>query len=103
MHFFETAAEVYHHKKDFLKVLDTVKTPNLKLKSVMADLKSQIVSAFFWLILFETYRAILEPHHVWQGVVLRTLSACCRQRVFWGNVSKNLLLCFIKNCHWSAL
>jgi hypothetical protein len=40
---FETAAEIHLHKIDFLKVLDTVETPNLKIKSVIEDLRSDIV------------------------------------------------------------
>ena len=41
---FETAAEIHLHKIDFLKVLDTVETPNLKIKSVIEDLRSDIVA-----------------------------------------------------------
>ncbi|KAL4219419.1 Piwi-like protein 1 [Mactra antiquata] len=40
---FQTAAEIFVHRDDFINVLETVKTPNLKLKSVLADLKSDII------------------------------------------------------------
>lgn len=36
---FQTAAEVLLHAEDILKVIDTVKQPNKKIKSVQADLK----------------------------------------------------------------
>ena len=42
---FQTAAEVFVHTDDFLNVIESVKTPNLKLKSVEADLKSNIIRA----------------------------------------------------------
>lgn len=42
---FQTAAEVFFHKNDFIHVLKTVKTPNLKLKAVLADLESNEVMA----------------------------------------------------------
>ena len=34
---FETAAEIHLHKTDFLKILDTVETHNLKIKSVIGS------------------------------------------------------------------
>ena len=40
---FQTAAEVFHHRNDFIAVLEYVLKPNLKLKSVVADLKSEII------------------------------------------------------------
>lgn len=40
---FQTAAEVFHHKEDFITVLLSVKNPNLKLKSVLADLQSSTI------------------------------------------------------------
>lgn len=40
---FQTAAEVFHHKNDFVAVLECVTNPNLKLKSVLADLKSDSI------------------------------------------------------------
>ena len=38
---FQTAAEIHLHRHDFMVVLNSVKSPNLKLKSVIADLKSE--------------------------------------------------------------
>ena len=38
---FQTSAEIMLHRQDFLEVLSTVKQPNLKLKSVAADLQCQ--------------------------------------------------------------
>ena len=40
---FQTAAEVFVHRKEFLKVLKTVDKPNRKLQSVIADLECQII------------------------------------------------------------
>ena len=40
---FQTAAEVFHHRNDFVTVLECVTNPNLKLKSVLADLKSDSI------------------------------------------------------------
>jgi hypothetical protein len=37
---FQNAAEIYHHRRHFISILETVKQPNLKLKSILADLKS---------------------------------------------------------------
>ena len=52
---FQTAAEVYVHRKDFLTVLETVVTPNLKLQSVKADLQcDSIVTMLQCLGLFFT-------------------------------------------------
>lgn len=40
---FETAAEILVHLQDFLDVINTVQNPNLKIKSVQADLNSGTV------------------------------------------------------------
>ena len=40
---FQTSAEIILHREDFLEVLSTCKQPNLKLISVGADLKSDII------------------------------------------------------------
>ncbi|XP_045170683.2 uncharacterized protein LOC123533110 [Mercenaria mercenaria] len=42
---FQTSAEVFLHRQDFLTVLETVEKPNLKLQSVKSDLKSTEVCA----------------------------------------------------------
>lgn len=42
---FQTAAEVSLHMEDFLKVIETVRQPNKKIKAVQADLKSPIIHA----------------------------------------------------------
>ena len=42
---FQTAAEIIVHRKDFITVLESVKSPNLLLKSVLADLKSDVIVA----------------------------------------------------------
>ena len=41
---FQNAAEIIVHRKDFIAVLETVPTPNLKLKAVLADLKSDVIA-----------------------------------------------------------
>lgn len=43
---FQTSAEVYLHAKDFIEVLETVDTPNLKLQAVKADLSSGQINVF---------------------------------------------------------
>ncbi|XP_045190091.2 uncharacterized protein LOC123547228 [Mercenaria mercenaria] len=42
---FQTAAEIFLHRAHFIHVLETVKSPNLKLKSVIADLKDDRIFA----------------------------------------------------------
>jgi hypothetical protein len=42
---FQTAAEIVHHHKDFLHVLDSVKSPHLKLKAVKAELSGNNMPA----------------------------------------------------------
>ncbi|XP_045173195.2 uncharacterized protein LOC123534827 [Mercenaria mercenaria] len=42
---FQTSAEVFLHRKDFIQVLATVSKPNLKLKAVKSDLESKEVCA----------------------------------------------------------
>ena len=67
---FETVAEIYLHKTDFLKVLDTVETPNLKIKSVIEDLRSEIVAVLLQcvgLFLFQSLRTILESINLRTG------------------------------------
>lgn len=38
---FQTAAEIFLHRRDFITVLETIIAPNMKLQSVLADLKSE--------------------------------------------------------------
>ena len=35
---FQTAADIYLHRKDFITVLQSINFPNLLLKSVLADI-----------------------------------------------------------------
>ncbi|XP_045198613.2 uncharacterized protein LOC123552927 [Mercenaria mercenaria] len=40
---FQTSAEIYLHREDFITVLETINAPNLKLQSVLADLQSDTI------------------------------------------------------------
>jgi hypothetical protein len=42
---FRSSAELIHHRDDFISVLQTVTTPNLKIKSVLADISCPVVIA----------------------------------------------------------
>jgi hypothetical protein len=42
---FKTSAEIHLHRKDFINILESVKSPNLKLQAVLADLLSGILTA----------------------------------------------------------
>jgi hypothetical protein len=66
---FETAAEIHLHKTDFLKILDTVETHNLKIKSVIEDLRLDIVAVLLQCfgLFYLSLRTILESYNVWTG------------------------------------
>ena len=102
---FETAAEIHWHKIDFLKVLDTVETPNLKIKSVIEDLRSDIVAVLlqcfglFYLKVSGPYWNLITCGQVsyfelFEHVInIKTFLEPCVQE------PANLLR---QNCHWSA-
>ncbi|CAC5358701.1 unnamed protein product [Mytilus coruscus] len=102
---FETAAEVFKHKEDFLVVLDTVKNQNLKLKSVKEDLKSTIVSAMlqcfglFYLKLTGPYWNLITCGKV---AYLELYPHVIAIKSFLENCVEDPALMLNQDCHWSA-
>ena len=58
---FRSSAEVLHHHQDLLTVLNTVQTPNLKLKSVKADLECSTVMSILQALAI-MYLKVTDPY-----------------------------------------
>ncbi|XP_063408128.1 uncharacterized protein LOC134691510 [Mytilus trossulus] len=102
---FETAAEVFKHKEDFLVLLDTVKNLNLKLKSVKEDLQSVVVLAMlqcfglFYLKLTGPYWNLISCGKV---AYLELYPHVIAIKSFLENCVEDPALMLNQDCHWSA-
>ena len=100
---FQTSAEIILHHEDFLEVLSTCKQPNLKLKSVEADLKSDTICSMmrifgliflkvtgpYWNLITLGCVAYLELYHYFQDL-----------RYFLDTCIENPSSLFKADSHW---
>ena len=58
---FEVSAQIIFHRKEFVQLLDGIKTPNRKILSVLADLKCDMITHFV-LVLCIFYITVTGPY-----------------------------------------